>query len=193
MPKLLVIDTETGGLDPQIHSILTLGAVVWEDGRITDEIELLIAEPEIVAGPVALEMNKIDLAKHKRVARPPAEAMALFWAFLTRHFSDSSRKERIQLAGHNIYFDIGFLQRFFRLRLATADYERTFSHRVLDTAAVLRFLILAKKLPLSEAGLSEACKFFRIKFPPHKRHTAKEDARATAKLLTKLIEVASTP
>ena len=34
MTKLLVVDTETGGLHPDRCSLLTLGAVVWEDGRL---------------------------------------------------------------------------------------------------------------------------------------------------------------
>ena len=50
---------------------------------------------------------------------------------------------------------------------------------------------MAKKLPLSGAGSTEAFHYFHIEFDPQKRHTALEDARATALLLGKLIEVVS--
>jgi DNA polymerase-3 subunit epsilon len=42
--RFLVIDTETGGLQPEMHSILSLGAVVWDDGILGEEFEVLIAE-----------------------------------------------------------------------------------------------------------------------------------------------------
>ncbi len=32
--KLLFIDTETGGLDPDKHSLLSIAMVVWEDMEI---------------------------------------------------------------------------------------------------------------------------------------------------------------
>lgn len=51
--KLLSVDTETGGLDPNVQSILSLGAAVLEDGVVTDTINIWIAESEIVAEPTA--------------------------------------------------------------------------------------------------------------------------------------------
>ena len=187
MSKLLVFDTETGGFDPQTHSILSVGAVVWENGTISDEIELLIAEADIRADPEALAKNKIDLPKHKQIGLPPADAMARFQTFLTKNFRASSSKERIRLVGHNVYFDIGFLQRL--CRLTGTDYESNFSHRVVDTASILRFLNLANRLSLSEASLDAALEYFGIEADPSTRHTALVDARLTAQLLDELIEV----
>ena len=40
--RLLFIDTETGGLDPQKHSLLSLALVVWEKREILDSKEFLI-------------------------------------------------------------------------------------------------------------------------------------------------------
>ncbi|HEX3357927.1 MAG TPA: 3'-5' exonuclease [Tepidisphaeraceae bacterium] len=184
--KLLVFDTETGGIDPQFHSILSLGAVVWEDGSILDEIEVPIAEASILATPEALAVNKINLDEHKRMGCAPADAMIRFQAFLTKNFSDSSVTNKICLAAHNADFDIGFLKRFYRL--ANVDYESVFSHRVIDTISIIRFLNLAKKLTLRDAGLSEAIKYFGIEVAEADRHTAKGDAKATAQVLTKLIK-----
>lgn len=191
MAKMLVIDTETGGLDPQRHSILSLAGVVWDNGATTNEIEILIVEPEIVADSEALKVNKIDLVQHKRNGVSPAEAMTRFDGFLKEYFGDSPSSEKISLAGHNIYFDVEFLRRL--CRLAAFPYDNRFSHRVLDTAAIIRFLILAKRLPLSGAGATEAFDYFGIKFDPHKRHTALEDARATAVLISKLVAIVSAP
>ena len=54
--KLLFIDTETGGLDPARHSLLSLAMVVWEDTQILDSQEILIDDgilsvtAEVLAG-----------------------------------------------------------------------------------------------------------------------------------------------
>jgi DNA polymerase III epsilon subunit-like protein len=186
MAKLLVIDTETGGFDPQVHSILSLGAVVWESGEIKDQIEIMIAETPIVADLEALGVNKIDFAQLK-AGVPPTQAVVILDQFLAKNFGEPPREERIPLAGQNVYFDADFLARLYRL--AGARYKATFSHRMLDTAAIMRFLILAGKLPLERAGLNEACAHFQIVFDCDKRHTALEDARITAILLDKLIEL----
>ena len=66
MPKLLVIDTETGGLDPSCASILSVAGVVWSDGSLTGSISLLITEPEMLLDPKAIDVNQIDV--HQLVA-----------------------------------------------------------------------------------------------------------------------------
>ncbi len=58
---LLVIDTETSGLDPDRHSVLSIGAAVWSHGTITDSIELFIREDTVEFQPDALRVNQIDL------------------------------------------------------------------------------------------------------------------------------------
>ena len=188
MTRLLVVDTETGGVDPQVHSILSLAAVVWEDGKLGAEFEILIAESLLTVTAGALEINGIDLVEHCKYAVAPAEALARFQSFLRDNLSEEFvSKSKIALVGHNIGFDVGFMRRL--CRLAGARFEDMFSHRVMDTAGLLRFLTLAKALPLSGAGATEAFEYFGIEVPQGKRHTALGDARATAMLLNKLIMV----
>jgi DNA polymerase III epsilon subunit-like protein len=190
MQRLVVIDTETGGLDPGKYSILSLGAAIWDNGHLIDEFEVLIAEPEIIVDPEAMRVNRIDLESHTLNSLCPEDAVDRFLAFLARNFGQRSREERIDLAGHNAHFDVEFAKRLFRQ--ADAQLEDTFSHRILDTAAALRLFILADKLPVRNAGLNEALDFFGIRVPEKKRHTALGDAIATAHLLTKLVELAKT-
>jgi len=188
MTRLLVVDTETGGLDPQIHSILSLGAVVWEDGQIGDEFEVLIAEQPLTVTARALEINRIDLVEHARHAVDPSEAMSSFRSFLARSMSGELKsRDKIALVGHNVNFDVSFLRRL--CRLSGAQFEGMFSHRTIDTAGLVRFLVLAGRLPLSGAGSDEAFKHFGIALPAGTRHTAVGDAKATALMLNKLIDL----
>ncbi len=185
MRRLLVIDTETGGLDPTTHSILSVGGIVWEEGRLVDSFEVFIVEPELVVDSRALQVNQIDLDWHRAHGLSPVDAMKALRFFLERHFGDPRTSGKVPLAGHNVSFDIGFLKRL--CRLANVSFEEVFSHRVLDTAGIIRFLVLARKLDLPEASSTEAFKYFGIEVETGMRHTALGDARATATLLNKLI------
>lgn len=185
--RLLIVDTETGGLDSQKHSILSLGAVVWDSGVSIDTFEALIVESEIVADSEAIIVNKIDLDTHRLNGITPPEAVKQFMAFLEKNFGALGERAKIDLVGHNISFDAGFIRRLFSL--ANIDFENCFSHRMLDTAGILRFLILAGRLPLKGAGLSEALGHFGISVPQDKRHTALGDAVATAQLLNELLKL----
>lgn len=185
MTRMLVLDTETGGIDPMTNSILSLGTVVWEDGVLGAEFEVKIKEPILSLTIEAMAINRIDLVEHAKTALSPAEAMKRFRAFLKKHFKN---EPKIALVGHNVGFDIGFLKRL--CRLSEQNYDDLFSHRSTDTAGILRFMALAGRSNLSGAGLDEALAHFNVKVNGGLRHTALEDARATALLLTKLVELA---
>lgn len=185
--KLLVIDTETGGLDPSRYSILSLGAVVWEGGALGETFEVFVAEPDPAVEPEAMGVNGIDLAWLKEHGAAPREAVGLFQLFVERNFGGEGRGGKIQLAGHNVSFDVGFLKRLYRL--AGSGYDEVFSHRLLDTASVINFLIVAGRLPPGRTGLGPALKHFGIEVEAGRRHTALGDALATARLLNKTVEL----
>jgi len=185
--RLLVFDTETGGLDPVKYSILSLGAVVWEDGRLGDKFNIFVAEPQPAVEAVALSVNHIDMDWLRQNGVSPDEAVKRFHLFLEKNFGSLPLKEGIPVAGHNVNFDVGFLKRLYSL--TTYNYDEIFSHRVLDTAGILRFLIICGKLKLSSASSNAAFEHFNISIDQGERHTALGDAIATAELLTCMMEL----
>mgnify|MGYP001302908527 CR=1 FL=1 len=187
MARLLVLDTETGGTDPLVHNILSIGCVIWEDGVLGERSEFLIAEPEVSVTKEALAVNNINVDRHWMIALPPNEAMRVFLQFLTTHFAaEIMSGEKITLVGHNVSFDVGFLQRFFRI--CGVSYRDYFSHRTVDTATIVRFLELVGAIPLKSASSTGAFEYFKIQVPDGKRHTAMADAVATGELLSRLVE-----
>ena len=182
--RLLFIDTETGGLDATLCSLLSLGLVVWENGEMLGSMELFIAEPEILIETEAQLVHGLTIEKLRACGISPAEAVARIEAFLAQHFILGTAGA-VPLAGHNVGFDIAFLRRLYRL--GGRDYDRIFSHRTLDTAGILRFLVIAGLLPLEGAGSTAAFDHFGITFGDHARHSALGDAEATAILFTKLV------
>jgi len=188
---MIVLDTETGGLNADVQSILSVGCVVLNDNlSIIDEFENYIKEDNIVAEPRALAINKIDLEWLKVNGKPPAEVLTNLEEFLSKYYS---KKEKITMVGHNVGFDVGFMKRLYKQGGAEGGYESRFSHRTMDTAGIIRFLMLAKRLDIPAANSTDAFKHFGIEISETERHTALADARATAKLLKHLVNMVKAP
>ena len=187
--KLLILDTETGGLDPEKHSILQVGAILWElDAPIVGQpvFEQKIIEMPCNVDPEALAVNGIDIARHRQVALTPGEALHGFKRWLDQHFDE----EKVVLGGHNIGFDVSFIRRLYRVCYGEDGaklYEERFSHRTLDTASIARFLIMAGLVPVQDPKSNSLFEHFGVS--PERPHDALEDAIATARLLNKLLEV----
>jgi DNA polymerase III epsilon subunit-like protein len=69
--KYLVIDTETGGLDPEKNSILSIAGVLWEPGKTIEPVfDMYVKEHFIDVEPAALKVNKIDMNKVHHADEP---------------------------------------------------------------------------------------------------------------------------
>lgn len=180
--RLLFIDTETGGLDPDRHSLLSLGMVVWENLEVLDSQEILINDGRLDVTREALAINRIDLEKHKLAAVSPPEAIRMILDFIGRHFSGQGK---ITLAGHNVQFDVAFLKSFFAAN--GKDFSQYFSHRIIDTSSILYYLYLSGRMKQKATSSDKAFELFEIHVEG--RHTALGDAMATAELFTKLLTV----
>jgi len=178
--KLLFIDTETGGLDPDKHSLLSIAMVVWEDMEIIDSQEILINDGILSVTEEALSINRIDIEKHKQSAISSSQAMDKILLFIGIHFP---QQRKITLAGHNVHFDSDFLKCFFSAN--NKNFSDFFSHRIIDTSSILYYLFMAGRIKHRAISSDEAFDLFDIKVEG--RHTAIGDAIATAKLFTRLL------
>jgi len=182
---LLFLDTETGGLDPRSHSLLSLGLVVGEGPRVANSLEILIRhEPYVVSGG-GLKVNRINLVEHSAGALDPPVALSVLDVFLDQHFPHMCKP--IILAGHNVAFDQAFLGAFLAGQGRTL--EPRFSHRLVDTHSLAAGLRDAGRLPLANLSSTALFEHFGIVVPEGKRHTALGDALATFELYWKLVEL----
>jgi DNA polymerase III epsilon subunit-like protein len=175
--KLLFTDTETGGQDPHKHSILSLGAVQWEDGVIKDELELFIKEDPWCVQQEALAVNGIDLREGEW--DEPYSALQTFHNF-SLHYQ--------QLAGYKVPFDVGFISRLERLGNQGQEkkLKLNFNHGVFDIYTLALEKIIRKRLFLSHISLQGLCDHFGISF---KNHGALSDARASALACNYLLDI----
>lgn len=180
--KILFVDTETGGLEPDKDSLLTLALVVWQGFEIIDYTEILINDGILKASKEALRINKINLEEHKKEGLAPNVAIIKIEEFLAKHFESN---EKITLAGHNVNFDVNFLKFF--MTKNNYEFSKKFSHRFVDTSSILYYLYLSGKMKYKMLSSQEAFDFLGIKVA--KRHSALGDAMATAKMFSLLLKM----
>jgi len=182
--RFLVVDTETGGLDCEDHSILSIAGVSWTPNEeVRPVFNLYIKENEINAIEKALKINKIDLNEVNEKGYDPEMAVARIRGHLDAHFGFDRRP--IQLVAHNAPFDLGFIRRLYRL--AGEDFKADFRDRALDTCSVLQFLMISGKIGGFRASADTLFKAADVEINEKDRHTAMGDALATAQSLEVLI------
>ena len=183
LDTVITLDTETGGLNPFHHSILSIG-LISGDGQHSDEF--FVREKDIVTDPRAMAVNRIDLNDVHTQGLSPAEACDRLEAFGAKVCPEGG-----VIAGHNIAFDIAFLRRLYNL--AGRSIPGLFCHRTLDTHTLLWALGMAGKIPSHIRSSDAAFQYFDIEPSEELRHTALGDAVATRKLLGCLMSLMDSP
>ena len=179
--RLLFIDTETGGLDPLKHSLLSIGVVVWDkkSGELFSD-EYYIYSDNYVVTKSATRINHFNLTEHNLHAVAPTIVVQKLFKIRDKYFDKDGL---LPLAGHNVTFDIQFIKQLFFQ--CGRSYEKLFSHRAVDTYTVIKFLTDCQLIPNSISSSASAFKYFNITVEG--RHTALGDARATMQLYSKAL------
>jgi DNA polymerase III subunit epsilon len=164
--EFVVLDTETTGLRPGHHRVIELAGIRMRAGEVIGSFQSLL-NPGIRLPAFIVQFTGIT---HEMVATAP-KAHEVFPDFL--HFIDGAI-----LVGHNVGFDIGFLS--YEAQLLGYDFPID----GLDTIPLARrFLPGLRRFKLdSVAG--------HLKIHTVNRHRALGDARVTAAVFMKLLEMA---
>lgn len=185
MTRLLFIDTETGGLDPEKHSLLSIGLVVWdsESGEcFSDEYRLKYNQYKITK--TARKINKlVDSDFDNSIL--PEQMIAKLEEVKNVYFADYSA---IPLAGHNTHFDVQFIKKMFKNN--HRSFDKLFLHRIVDTYSILKFLQDCNIIEENINSSAQAFKYFKITVDG--RHTALGDAVATMHLYEEMIKLVKT-
>ncbi|MEX2514614.1 MAG: 3'-5' exonuclease [Candidatus Paceibacterota bacterium] len=177
---MIVLDTETTGIDPQKCSLLSIGALEFENPKNQFYGECRIFDGAVVHDK-ALEVNGFSEAEAVDPEKPsPGELLSSFFAW------SKSCAER-DVAGHNVTFDTGFL-------LAQADRDNLtypFSHRVVDTYSLawMHMVQSGEEIPRKGDWSSIDSDFiFNYVGISQERgeHNALEDAKLTAEAISRL-------
>lgn len=160
MPLISVIDCETTGLNAARHDrVIEIAAVVIDpEGRVVREFVSLI-NPGRDVGKTSLHgITASDVAEAPRFEQ------------IAGHLAQTL-DGTIALAGHNVSFDHRFLHcEFDRTGIAIPD---------ISTLCTMRIA--------GGGNLECCCRDLGIEFDPESAHSALDDARAAARLLTSLL------
>jgi len=181
--RLVFIDTETGGVIPEKHSLLSIGLVIWDaDQGIIGKQEYFIKSARYVVTQEAKRINKFKRLHHNMIAEDAASVINKMIDYCQSFFPDNIA---IPLAGHNIQFDVGFLKVLFKKN--NRSFGQYFSHRMIDTYSVYKTIVLSGVIEENIDSSANAFSYFNIRVD--ERHDALSDCIATVELYEKLIRL----
>jgi len=178
--KLVVVDTETGGLDPHTHSLLSVGMWTLDtvERTLYNPLYFLVREPHILTVPEAMKVNGLKVEDIERDGLDPHGALHLIRNYC-RDLGDKPRP-----LGHSIAFDLAFLNRLVRLT-DTGDAGLPFHYRTVDVPSILTTLYLAHLVPSDISSSQKALEYFGME--RGSIHNALHDAECTGKVYLKLL------
>ena len=195
MERIAIVDCETGGLDPNRHTLISIAIqTVTATFDPIDNIELFIQWPEYVVTPRAMEVNRIDIGDAKNWLKPKAVAEKIVdFLKIPRSVLDGAKndRERWRFVGKNPDFDAKFLKVFF----GEAVFDSIFMYW---TECVLKDMYnpleRLKLVPVpAKRSLGDICKILGIEADDTKLHGAAYDVEMTRLVAKKLrgIELAA--
>ena len=187
MTKLLWIDTETTGTDPEKHAVVQIAGIVDYDGKVQEEFEFFCRPHEgAIITEKALEI--IGRTKEEIMAFPPAyEAYSKLRQLLYRYVPKYTKdvNQRCKIAGQNIGFDYGMMESFFK-RCGDQYWYASIDRRGIDLIQASVLFRLADKLPVTEHKLEAIASALGVDLVAH---NAMNDIRATRECYYRLVDI----
>lgn len=176
--KKVFLDTETSGLDPLKHQILTMALVVEDNDAIVFEREWKVKQMGwAIIDPYAMQVNKINLEEHNKVAQHEMNVVQELLFELRRLGLMNSI-----LYGHNINFDIGFI----KAAVARCNMQYPFNYHFGDSMILALALRDAGVISFTSPRLSDLCAKYGITAAQF--HSALDDTKASLALYNKLLD-----
>lgn len=178
--NILFLDTETGGLNPWVNSLLQVGAVAYINDEVTDLLKFNIKLDTYNVTDRAMEINGLKFRDLRATGLTPAEGVETLNKFITKNFGD----EKPILAGHNPSIDKYMLlvQLYEANNLSMDDF---INHRMIDTMSLVWFCYDLGLLPKEACSGAGAFRHFGIY--PELLHDALSDAADTVLLYKNLL------
>jgi DNA polymerase-3 subunit epsilon len=177
--KVLWLDTETTGLDPEKNGLIEIAGLVEIDGEVREEFVInsgLFGDDVISEGAAELQgLSVDDFAKRINEYQAPRDAYVYLKMKLDWYIDRFNPDDKFTVAGYNVSFDVAFLEAFFR-KMGDSYLYSYIRRPVIDILAVCRYLSWAGLLDVKKHNLETVCEAFNIEL---KAHTALEDIRAT--------------
>jgi putative exonuclease len=188
MNKIIFIDTETGGVNPEKAALIQLSGIIRIDKKDVEKFNFYIKpfeNSEVTEKALEVQGRTLeDLKTDKYVEEK--EVYKQFINLLDKYIDKYDRTDKFIVAGYNVRFDVDILKAFFQ-RHGNNFLFSYLDSSMLDPLYSIRLLQIAEILPVLENNKLETwCKHFGIEL---KAHDSLEDIEATKKLIGKLISL----
>ena len=188
MNKIIFIDTETGGVNPEKAALIQLSGIIRIDKKDVEKFNFYIKpfeNSEVTEKALEVQGRTLeDLKTDKYVEEK--EVYKQFINTLDKYIDKYDRTDKFVVAGYNVRFDVDILKAFFQ-RHGNNFLFSYLDSSMLDPLYSIRLLQIAEVLPVLENNKLETwCKYFGIEL---KAHDSLEDIEATKKLIGKLISL----
>ena len=167
--KLLFLDVETLGLDPELYDLIEIGALLDVDGQVVDTLDARVKPLRTVYEDEAVRVNGYTPTSWTPNMDGKQAADRLF-----------AMSSTATLVGHNIWFDHSFVARFVRLHL----FVNPFSYRMVDTSSLAWPLVLSGSI--QNTSLANICRHLQLQNEPMP-HRAINGARLAREVYYKLL------
>lgn len=188
MDKIIFIDTETGGVNPEKAALIQLSGIIRIDKKDVEKFNFFIKpfeNSEVNEKALEVQGRTLEELKTDKYVEEK-EVYKQFVNLLDKYIDKYDRTDKFIVAGYNVRFDVDILKAFFQ-RHGNNFLFSYLDSSMLDPLYSIRLLQIAEILPILENNKLETwCKHFGIEL---KAHDSLEDIEATKKLIGKLISL----
>ena len=188
MNKIIFIDTETGGVNPEKAALIQLSGIIRIDKKDVEKFNFYIKpfeNSEVTEKALEVQGRTLEELKTDKYVEEK-EVYKQFINILDKYIDKYDRTDKFIVAGYNVRFDVDILKAFFQ-RHGNNFLFSYLDSSMLDPLYSIRLLQIAEVLPVLENNKLETwCKHFGIEL---KAHDSLEDIEATKKLMGKLISL----
>ncbi len=178
----IVVDVETGGLDPHNDALLEIAVLALEMQENGDLIPGELKHHHIIPfdgsniSKDSLTINQIDPSHPFRFAVTELEALQEIFSFV-ENIRKSAGCSRCVLIGHNSWFDLHFLNSAIKRCNLKSPFHAFTSFDTATLSAVF----------YGQTALAQAARRAKIFFDPKQHHSAIYDTQKTAELFCKIV------
>lgn len=183
----LAMDNETGGLDDKTSLLSTYLEIIDDDFNIIDSLYLFVRPNDglYVVEAGGLEVNKINIVEHDKIAISYSEAGQKLFKFLQKNSSDG--KNRVIPLGKQITFDVDGVVRHL---LGIKTWGKFVSHRMIDITGLAMSLQIKGRIPAGMSlSLTSLAEHFQITGIVGNPHEAKYDVEVTKAVYRKMLDM----
>ena len=188
MNKIIFIDTETGGVNPEKAALIQLSGIIRIDKKDVEKFNFYIKpfeNSEVNEKALEVQGRTLDELKTEKYIEEK-EVYKQFINLLDKYIDKYDKTDKFIVAGYNVRFDVDILKALFQ-RHGNNFLFSYLDSSMLDPLYSIRLLQIAGILPVLENNKLETwCKHFGIEL---KTHDSLEDIVATKKLIGKLISL----